>query len=316
MTIRVPDPMNNSQSLLDLQRSQARLATYTAQLTSGQAIVNAGDDPSGTASILNFQASIDQNSQYMSQIDSATGFLQNTSSIATTVNTNVTQLMELAQEGMSGTQSATSQAAIANQVDSINTNMVNLANTQVQGKYIFAGSATTTQPFTAGASTDPVTGLPVAAGTVYNGNNTTVDVKVGASATTPTNMPGDTLFMGGPAATQQGTATDLFAVTQSLSTALKAGNTADIQTAYNDLKAISGNINGAITQLGAWESGIADLKTNLTSLNANLTTVQNSVQSVNYASVITQFTQATNAQEATLATMAKVNAKSLFDYLA
>ena len=37
---------------------------------------------------------------------------------------------------------------------------------------------------------------------------------------------------------------------------------------------------------------------------------------MNYASVITQFTQATNAQEATLATMAKVNAKSLFDYLA
>ena len=141
-------------------------------------------------------------------------------------------------------------------------------------------------------------------------------MNVGASATSATNMPGDTLFMGGPAATSQGTATDLFAVTQSLSTALRAGNTADIQTAYNDLKAISGNINGDITKLGAIESGITDLKTNLTSLNANLTSVQTSVQSVNYATVITQFTQETNAQQATLATMAKVNAKSLFDYLA
>jgi flagellar hook-associated protein 3 FlgL len=314
MTIRTPNPVNTSQILLDLQRSKNRLNEYSSQITTGQRIVNLGDDPAGSALILNFQSSIDQNTQYMGQIDTATAYLQNTEDVATQVGNQVTRLLQLAQTGINTTQSDTSRAAIASEVDGIYKSLVNLGNTQVQGKYLFGGSQTTAAPF------DPNT-APVGApnSITYNGNNSTISFNVGASATTPTNVPGDTLFLGGNAATPgvYGGNLDLFNATKSLSLALQPpSNAANIQTAYTNLKSISDHINNVVTSLGGWQNGISQIKASLTSLNANLASVQNSVQAVDYPTAITGFTKENVAQQATLQTMAKLNKVNLFDYLA
>jgi flagellar hook-associated protein 3 FlgL len=314
MTIRTPNPVNTSQMLLDLQRSKNRLNEYSSQITTGQRIVNLGDDPSGSAMILNFQTSIDQNKQYMAQIDTATAYLQNTEDVATTVGNQVTRLMQLAQTGISSTQSDTSRQAIASEVDGIFKNLVNLGNTKVQGKYLFGGSQTMAAPFD--ASTAPA-GSPNSI--TYNGNNSTINFDVGASATTPTNVPGDTLFLGGNAATPgvYGGSLDLFNATKSLSLALQPpSNTANMQAAYTNLKAISDHINNVVTSLGGLQNGITSIKTSLSDLNANMTSVQNSVQAVDYPTAITGFTQENVAQQATLQTMAKLNKVNLFDYLA
>jgi flagellar hook-associated protein 3 FlgL len=313
MTIRTPNPVQSPQILLDLQRSKERMANYASQLTSGNRIVNLGDDPAGSAMILNFQASIDQNTQYMSQIDSASGYLQNTETVASTVGNNVTRLMELAQSGLNGTQSSLSRSAIASEVDGVFTNLVNLGNTQVQGKYIFGGTNTTTPPFD--AATAPA-GQPNSI--TYNGNNATINFNVGATATTPTNLPGDTFFMGGAAAAPgtYGGPLDLFNATKSLSLALSTNNTAGIQTAYDNLKAISDHVNNSITQLGGWQSGIDALKSSLSAINSNLQAVQDTVQGVNYPDAITGFTQESTAQQASLKVMSKLNTYSLFDYMA
>ncbi len=311
MTIRTPNPLNNAQMLLDLQRSKDRYANYASQLTSGNRIVNIGDDPAGSALILNFQSSIDQNKQYMDQIDTATSYLQNTETVATTVGNQVTRLMQLAQQGLNGTQSGSSRTAIAGEVDGIYTNLVNLANTKVQGKYIFGGTHTTNAPFD--PSTAPA-GNPNSI--TYNGDNSTIDFTVGASATTPTNIPGDTLFLGGAAPGSYGSSLDLFNAAKSLSQALTSGNTAGIQTAYDNLKAISDHVNNAITQIGGWSGGITDLKSSLTAVNANLQAVQDTVQGVDYTTAITGFQKESIVQQASLSVMAKVNKVNLFDYLA
>lgn len=313
MTIRTPNPMDTSQLLLDLQRSKERYSSYVTQLTTGKAIVNLGDDPAGSAAILNFQASIDQNNQFMSQINSAASFLQNTETVATSVQTQVTRLLELAQTGITGTQSTSSRTAIASEVDGIFTSLVNMGNTQVQGKYIFAGSNTTTPPF------DAATAPPGAPNSVtYNGNNATINFTVGASATTATNIPGDNLFLGGNAATPgtYGGSLDLFSATKTLSQALTAGNTANIQTAMDNLKLISGHLNDSITKLGGLQNGIDSIKSSLSAINSDLQAVQNTVAAVDYPSAITGFTKESTAQSATLSVLAKINSKNLFDYLA
>lgn len=313
MTIRTPNPINNAQILLDLQRTKNNLAQYTSQISSGNRIVNLADDPSGSAMILNFQSSIDLNQQYMGQIDTTTAYLQNTETVADSMNTQVNRLLQLAQQAQSGTQSATSLSAIASEVDSIFTNLVSLGNTQVQGKYIFGGSNTTAPPFD--AATAPA-GNPNSI--TYNGNHTTLNVPVGPGQTVASNLPGDTLFLGGDAATAgtYGGALDIFNVTKTLSQAITAGNSAGIQAAYADLQQISTHVNTMITSLGGWQNGITSLKTSLTAINSNLSAVQNSVQGVNLPDAITGFTASSTAQQATLSVMAKMNSKNLFDYLA
>ena len=103
---------------------------------------------------------------------------------------------------------------------------------------------------------------------------------------------------------------------KSLSAALKAGDTAAMNTAYTNLQAISSHVNTMITTLGGWEGSINNLKSDLTSLNTNLSAVQATTQGVDYPTAITGFTKENTAQQASLQVMAKMNTYNLFDYLA
>ncbi len=57
MTMRVPNLMNNAQSMLDLQRIKQQYSQTVQQLTTGKAIVNLGDDPTSSSLSPTYQSS-------------------------------------------------------------------------------------------------------------------------------------------------------------------------------------------------------------------------------------------------------------------
>jgi flagellar hook-associated protein 3 FlgL len=300
MTMRVPNLLNNAQAQLDLQRVKQSFAQTVQQVSSGQAIVDIGDDPSGTSQILGYQADISQNAQYISQANTANSYLTSTSTVLTTMGNDLNSLMSLAQEGLGSGATASSQDAIATQVTALRSDLISLGNTQEQGRYIFAGTNTTQQPF------DPATGA-------YSGNDGSISLAVSQTASVVTNVPGDTLFFGGPGG--QGGDGDLLAQAANLSTALQANDTAGIQTAYNNLQAISNRVNTIVAGVGGRQNGIQAVQSGLTSFNNTLTTQESSIASVDYPTAITQLSQESVAEQATLSVMSQSNQKTLFDYL-
>lgn len=307
MTLRVPNLMSNAQSLLDLQRIKQQYSNTVMQLTTGKAIVNLGDDPTSSAQIANYQSSIDLNSQYIAQANTASGQMSSTSTVLTSMNSDINRVLLLAQEGLST--SNTGQAAEASEVDSIRTDLIALGNTQTQGQYLFAGTATTTQPF---LDNVPATGTTPQSVT-YAGNSGLNNLSVGSSTTVTTNIPGNTLFFG---PSGQGSATDLLAQVTAVRDALTSGNTAALQTATTNLTAISSRIETSGTDMGGRENGLSTLQNNLTDFNANLSSQQSSIESVDYPTAITQLNEESVAQQAALSAMAKSSAKTLFDYIA
>ena len=305
MTMRVPNIMNNAQSMLDLQRIKQMYSTTVQQLTTGQAVVNLGDDPAASDQIMNYQSSVALNSQYLSQADTATGQMQSTSTVLTAISSDVSRVLSLAQNGLSSN-NASAEAA---EVDSIRTDLISVGNTQLQGKYIFAGTKTTTVPFVDNVPATPTTPQSV----TYQGNSGLINVNVGMSATVTTNIPGDSLYFG---PSGQGSATDLLAQVTAVRDALTSGNSAALQTAYTNLQAISDRLEVAGTDMGGRENGVTTLQTSLSDFNANLSAQQSKVQSVDYPTAITQLNQESVAEQASLSAMSKANQKSLFDYLA
>jgi flagellar hook-associated protein 3 FlgL len=306
MTMRVPNLMNNAQSLLDLQRIKQQYTETVEQLSTGEANPNLGDNPAATAEVEGYQASINVNTQYISQANTANSQLEASSTALSTMGTDINQLLTLGQEGLASGTTAASQAGIASQVSALRTDLISLGNTQVQGQYIFSGTNTTTAPFVDDESTTPPT-------TTYNGNDGIINLDLSPSVTVATNIPGNTLFYGPDG---EGSDTDLLAQTANLAQALTSNNTADIQTAYNNLKTISSRINVSVADVGERQDGVTALQDGLTSYSQNLTTQQSTVESVNYATAITQLNQEGVAQQATLSTIAQTNQKNLFDYLA
>ena len=309
MSMRTPNPTINSQSLLDLQRSKSRYSDVATQLSSGKRIVNVGDDPTGSALVMDFQSSINRNNQYMAQIDTATNLLQGTESALDTVNNSLTRILEIGQQGLTSTGSARARAAIACEVTALGSDLVSTANTQQQGKYIFAGTKTTTMPFSGVVPAAP----PLEQTVGYHGDGQDIDLNVSISAKVTTNLPGNTVFYGpgGP-----GSSTDLFAAVQALNSGLKNNDTAQVSAAYENLQNISDRINDTITSIGGRQAGMENLKSGMSAFNASLNAIQGSVESVDYPSAITDLNHEETAQRATLSVMGKVNAKSLFDYLA
>jgi flagellar hook-associated protein 3 FlgL len=318
MTMRMTAPMAGAQALLDLARSKERYNKLDQQVTSGNRIVNVEDDPAGAALILDFQSSIGKNNAYMAQADSASFSLQNTETSLDTVINSVMRLQELGQTGVAA--DAAGRATTATEVDGLRTSLLSVANTQASGKYLFAGSKTTTVPFVdvaaVPASAGPPATLAVPQSVAYNGNSNTISLDISASATVATNLPGDSVFFG-PGG--KGSATDLFAqvtaLRDSLQAPVSAASTAAIQTAQTNLDAIFARFNAARADVGGRQAGITDLKTGLTDLNTSLGNIQNNYQAVDYATAAVALNSETIAQQASLSVMAKISQKSLFDYI-
>jgi flagellar hook-associated protein 3 FlgL len=306
MTMRVPNLMNNSASLLDLQRIKQQYSETVQQLSTGEADPNLGDDPTATAQVEGYQASINVNTEYIAQANTANSQLQASSTALTSMNSNITQLLQLGEEGLAAGTTAASQDGIASQVSAIRQDLISLGNTQVEGQYIFAGTDSTTVPFVDNETTTPPS-------TTYNGNSGINSLTLSPSVSVATNIPGSTLFYGPDG---EGSDTDVLAQTAAMAQALSTNNTAALQTAFNNLQTISSRINVSTADLGEREDGVTALQNGLTAYNQNLTAQQSSIQSVNYANAITQLDQENVAQQATLSTIAQTNQKNLFDYIA
>lgn len=302
MSFRSPISILNRDALLGLENLKGRLSTLQTQISSGRRIVRVADDPAGSALIVDLSASIKANQQFMKAITDALGFQSTTETALTTVSDQMTRLMELGEQALNGTNGAANRATIAAEVDGLRTNFLTYANTQAQGKYIFAGTQTQTVPFS-GPSAGPI---------VYAGDANVASVAVSASSSAPLNVPGSTVFFGTGG---QGSATDLFQQVTAFRDALLANNVAGIQTALTNLKGIQDRINTAVTDIGGQQAALRQLQTDLDGFNVSLQSIQNNVQDLDYPKAITEFTAAQTAQQAALSTLSRVSTQNLFNFL-
>jgi flagellar hook-associated protein 3 FlgL len=311
MSLRTVNPYTSYQVLLDLQRTKERMSNLSEQIASGSRLNRLSDDPTASALVLNFENSIEQNKAYIQQADSAASFLQTTETVLQSVNDVVTRLLELGARGLGTGITASGRQAIVPEVTGIKTNLVALANTQSQGKYLFAGARTTTVPF---AST--------ATGATYAGDHSDISLDVSVSTTVKTNLPGDTVFFNGDASaaptatTGQGSSGDVFAQVSNLIDGLNTNNTAAIQTAFDNLKTILGNVNAHLAEMGGRQASLQQLTDNVQSYNLSLQTIQSSYQDLDYPTAIMDYTNAQTSQQASLSVLGKSNNLNLFNYLA
>jgi len=304
MSIRTPSTTQSRQSLLDLQRTKERLALNNERIASGKRLTNPGDDPTAAAAILDFGNSIQMNTQSIKSADSALSYLSLSEDV---VNAAVEANMRLQELSVSGS------SASAPEIDAIIANLMSLANTQVQGKYLFAGAKTTTLPFevNAGATTPPALGTGPAS---YGGDEKAISLDITSTTTVVTNVNGSEVFFG-PGG--QGSSTDFFSVATRLRDALAANPRvpADIKQVATDLQGVLNNLNLVLTKLGGRQAGLFGLKDTLSGFNVTLQGMQNTQQDTDYPTAAIEFANDQTIQSATLSALAKTNKANLFDYL-
>jgi len=288
-----PDLLNNLNQI-ELQQQQAEI-----QLSSGRRVNMPSDDPAAATADVENQAEQSSTDQYLQNTSSLEGLLQTADSTLSSVVTSLNQAVSLGTQGANGDLSASDRQSIVQQVQGIQSSILQLANVSYQGSYIFGGTATTAPPYALDATQ--------ADGVVYNGNTGTNNVQIADGRSIQTNVPGSQIF--------QGAGGDIFGALQQLVTALQSGNTTNIGTATTQ---VSTALNYLSDQRVFYGNAINQLNSNQSFLQqeqVNLQSEDNTLVGANMAQVATNLAQTQTAQSAALAALAKVIPESLLDYL-
>ena len=209
----------------------------------------------------------------------------------------LTSAESLGVEGANGTLNSADRQAIAQEIQGIQQQVMQLANTSYNGQYLFAGTATTTQPYVA----DPTS----ASGVTYNGNNNINSVEISEGQAMPINLPGSQLF--------SNTGNDVFQALQDLYNALQ--NNGDVSSATTE---VQNALNYVTTQRTFYGSSLSRLNTAQTFLNSEqlqLSTSEGDLVDVDIAKAVTDLAQTETTQTALLSAGAKISQLNLFDYL-
>jgi flagellar hook-associated protein 3 len=128
------------------QNIQQNLSTITEQLnnvseqiSSSKRINKPSDDPIGITHSLNIKEVLSQISQYGTNINHGQSWLQATESALQSVQGLITQAKTLATQMATGTYHASDRANAAQEAQNILEQLVQIGNTQVDGRYIFSG---------------------------------------------------------------------------------------------------------------------------------------------------------------------------------
>ena len=292
-------------SLYQLEQAQSRLQDLQSQLTTGQAINKPSDNPGAAVQALSYQSEMARSKQYSTNVTDGLGWLGRADSILSDVQTQLQRASSLAVEGANASVDQAGRNAIATEIDGIRTGLLSDANTSYLNRPLFGGtSAATAYNTTTGA---------------YQGDNNTVSRTVAPATTVQINVTGPSVFgadtVPGPGGTTIPNPNNVFNVLSQLSTDLKAGNIAGINTDQTALSSAISNVSDSQAVVGARYNQLQAAQTQLTTQQSSLQTTLASLVNVDFAKAATDFTLQNNVYQAALKATSMVMQQSLVNFI-
>ncbi|MBI2566432.1 MAG: flagellar hook-associated protein FlgL [Candidatus Schekmanbacteria bacterium] len=295
--MKITTSMLHRNFLRETNMNQVRIEELQLELATGKKVAKPSDDAFTTATILSLTDSKSRLEQYQRNIASAELYLERTDAVLADVNDLLVRAKELAAQGASETTNPTDRAAIAVEVDELRQQLVALANSSHNNKFIFSGTETETLPFTVG----------VGGAVTYNGNNDRVQVQVTDADFVESNIPGDTVFQ---------STVDIFQVFSDLSTELNADNTPGIAAQLAQLELSETQISEARTEIGAIMQRTQESDDRHASDEVSLASRISKEGDADLAESISELVQEETAVRATLAIFPRITQTNLLDFMA
>lgn len=296
------DPASQ-QFLNGLNQIQQRAERAQQQLSSGLRIATVSDAPDQVSQLLQTQATlstaqqIDKNlTNVKAQVDTSETALESAVSL-------VEQAQTLGAQAQSGLNSPSTLQTVADQLGTLLQQLGTIANTNVGGRYVFAGDSDQTQPYVI----DLTQPNPASA---YAGSISTRQVQSADGSLFAVALTAQDIF-DNPDPTKS-----VFQSISSLRTAILNGDQTGIATALSNVGTSDTYINQQLAFYGNVQDRVSGAINFGASFETQLTTQIGGIQDADLTQAITEFTQANTQEQATLAAESKVPRESLFSYLA
>jgi len=290
-----PNPMPDL--LAALNQDQLAVQQASMEIASGRTVNVPSDNPVAAALLVENNDEATFNNGYLQSLTVIQGQLSTADSALGSAVTALQRASTLGIEGANGTLSDSDRASIANELQGIQSELVSLANTSYEGRYLFGGTITTIPPFVLNG------GSP--SGVYYVGNNGINKVSVGGGYTLAVNQPGSQLF------SAQGN--DVFLALNNLILALQSN--VGIGDAVGALNAASSYFSAQRVFYGNAMNQAESQTTYLNAAKLQISQQENTLSAADLAQAATNLSQSQLDTQATLAAISKFTQNNLFDYL-
>ncbi|UJZ88072.1 flagellar hook-associated protein FlgL [Heyndrickxia coagulans] len=296
--MRVTQSMLANNFLNNLNTSYSKLAKYQEQLSSVKKINKLSDDPLSAMKGISYRRTVAQVKQYEDNFAEASIWIESTNDALDEANQVLQRVRELTVEGATDTQTPTDRQSIADEVEQLRDQLVNIANTKVKDKYIFNGTSTTEKPISGDISTfDGSTSLGI--------HTNPVKIELSKGIYLQVNANGANAF-----------SDDLFKDLNHLISDLKSGTSASGFGSYLDK--IDGHIDNVLSELsqaGARSNRLDLMKDRVTQQETTATKIMAGNEDVDVDKAYTDFSVASGAYIAALKVGAQVIQPTLLDFL-
>ncbi|MDI6710293.1 MAG: flagellar hook-associated protein FlgL [Thermoanaerobacterales bacterium] len=291
-------------NLEELVRAQERMST-------GKKINRPSDDPTAANRVMEMRVALDHNYQFTRNITDGLSWLYETDAALGDATGLLQKAREIAVQGASDTLTPEDQAVLARQIEGLIDAMDKVANSQLGGKYIFAGTAMSTKPYTVDAVAETVT---------YSGNANPIErevavdhrVRVDAGLEGAT-APYEGVF--GQVDAGGNVTGGIFETLFALRNALDTGNTTQVGNLIGQIDQRMDTVMEARVKIGSRTNHLESLKGQYTDQEVRFTGVLSGLEDSDIAKVTIEFSQREIAYRASLSAGARLMQTTLIDFL-
>lgn len=279
--------------LSDLGTLNRDLVKYGNQLATGRLLDRLKDSPAGSAALVSLadqDAAIDQ---YLSNTNAGSLVLHVADSALNEAGNLAGTVFSKGTQAASETLDPDARAALAQEVRSLRDQIVSLANSEVRGRHIFAGSQTTEAPFL--LEGDSVS---------YRGDGTVNALQVDSGTEAQMNFAGDGVFQ------------PLFAAIESLLAAIGEGDLTGMQAALNRFAPALTGLSAARAQVGSGLNLLESVQSRLRTRETDIAAQRSLIQDADPVEAALKLRQTQTALDAAMtAGGAVLKQGNLFDLL-
>lgn len=287
----------DSTTYRSLQSNLSTTSTALNQLyvksSTGVEVAKASDNPSAVGSIVSCRSDLVKGERYVENCKHVQDNLSTSEIYIDSVEELMTRAKEIAVAGANDSLSDSDRATLADEVSQLQGQLLDLANTQVDGKYLFAGYNNQTLPFS---------GSPV----VYNGTDDHQMIEINPGSTVAKNITGEELFM---------SPVNLFTTLDDLNTALTSGDSATISAQLTPLEEAADQVRTQQSSLGNISARMDDMVSMHENALLQVESTLSRHQDADLTEVLSEIAKMELSLEATMQVTARVSSLSLMDYL-
>lgn len=292
--------LGNTNAMRDvISASQTKLGEAQDQIATGVKFNRSSESPSEAATFLRNQRTLDRLGQLERNVGNARLWLDTTDAALRDAVDSLTRARTLGVQGATGTNSPEARSAIAANLRSIAEEMLTVANTEVNGRPIFAGTADTSTAYDA-------------AGT-YLGNNGQVLRSVTQTDKFSVAASGPTAFGTADGADPyNGT---VFQRINQLADMVEAGDVDQVRAGIEALDGAMVQMQSETGRIGGLAARLEEIESRNLEAQVTTQTQISDVRDVDMAEAILRLKSAETSYEATLSAAGRSLSRSLLDFL-